>query len=142
MVLEVTPESGLVGEVQAVGNLLDAHFGAFQVFPREYHGDTCYPLQGTLAAPLADDGREIVRRQVLLVGVILHGALTVAILIYRYQEAAQYRVVPALRHGFHRSVAKVNFEYFQAKGIAQMAHAVGPDYIGKFTMPIRRIHVC
>lgn len=34
----------LVGKTETVGYLLYAHFGAFQILPREYHGDVTNPL--------------------------------------------------------------------------------------------------
>lgn len=125
MVLEKTAEGRLVGKTETVGNLLYAHFGAFQILPREYHGDVTNPLQGTFPAPFTDNGREVIRREILLTGIILHGSVSVAVLIHRDKKAVEHRIITVLGHSLDRSVAEIGFEHFQAKGIAQMAQTAG-----------------
>ena len=79
--LEVSAEGGLVGEMELLGYLLEAHVGVFQVLPHERHCYTLYPLHGTLAAFPLDDGGEVIGREMLQVGIELHSALQMIILV-------------------------------------------------------------
>ena len=69
MVLEVFPEKRLVGEIQVVGDLLDAHRGVFQQVLGFEHHIVVDPLHGRAPAGLADDRREVFGRQVQLFGI-------------------------------------------------------------------------
>ena len=59
--LKVSAKSRLVGEMEQLGYLLEAHVGVLQVLSGEGHRHALYPLHRTLAAFLLDDGGEIIR---------------------------------------------------------------------------------
>lgn len=60
----------------------------------------------------------------LLVGIELHRAVAVVILIQRHEEAVHYPVFPVLLHCRHWSVAEIRLHNLHANGIAQIASAL------------------
>ena len=124
MVLEVSAERRLVGKVHSVGYFLQAHVRTPEVLADESHRYTLYPLQRGAPAPLLYYRRKVVWRQVLLVGVILYGALTVAILVYGDDKTVKHGVVPVLWYGLNRRVAEVHVKHLQAQRVVQMAQVV------------------
>ena len=57
----------------------------------------------------------------LLVGIELHRAMAVVILIQRHEEAVHYPVFPVLLHCRHWSVAEIRLHNLHAGGIAQIS---------------------
>ena len=102
MVLEVFPEKRLVGEIQVVGDLLDAHRGVFQqVFGFEHH-IVVDPLHGRAPAGLADDRREVFGRQVQLAGIETDRTLLHVMPGQHPHELVEILLVAAARRGVRR----------------------------------------
>lgn len=75
MVPKILPERGLVGEVQVVGDLLDAHRGVFQQVLGFDHDVVVDPLDRRPAADPADERRQVFWGQVQLFGIESDGAV-------------------------------------------------------------------
>ena len=95
MALEVFAEERLVGEIQVIGDLLNAHRGVFQQVLGFEHDVVVDPLDGRPAAGLADERRQVFGRQVQLSGVEAHRSLLRVVFAQNIHELAEILVVAA-----------------------------------------------
>ena len=97
MVLEVLAEEGLVGEIEAVGNLLDAHRRVAQHVLRLENHVVVNPVDGRMAGRLADERGEVLGREVELRGIEADAPLAHVVLAEQRHEALEVLLAAAAR---------------------------------------------
>lgn len=139
MLLKIPSESGLVGKVQLIRHFFDTEFGAAQIVLRTNQCDGLNPLDGGTTGLSLDDRRQIIGREVLLVGIEHHRTLLVTMPMHRHQKGIEYPFLPSLLQFFDRETIKIKLHHLKQESLYQALHLQlqQPDRRAEVTCSIR-----
>jgi hypothetical protein len=128
ILLEVFAEKRLGGEVEAVGNLLDAHVGVFQYVTGIADDGIRNPTERRHSRFLFDDVGEITVRQALLVGIESHVALAAVIVGEGNHEVLKHGVVAVVGLLVGGQTGSANVQHFEAKSLCYRLDKLRENY--------------
>ena len=96
MLLEILPEERLVGEMQMLGNLLDAHGRVLQQYPHLKRHEVIYPLIGCPSAHLFHRLRQIFGCDAQLLPIPAHPPFLSEVLLHQFNERGKDSLSPGL----------------------------------------------